>query len=98
MTDHIEEATTWLAGYDELVSREGLTDATILASPLAAMAHATLALAEQQRIANLLAVGQFTWSQPTASGIPTTLSLTLDGAREALLEAQRALGFKDVPR
>lgn len=98
MTDHIAEAAAWMTEYSTIIEGEGLTDATILASPLAAIAHATLALAEQQRIANLLALGQFTWSQPNTDGSPMTLTLTLDAASQALNEAQTLLGVEQVPR
>ena len=41
------------------MEREGDTDVTNTVVALHAQVHATLALAEQQRIANLIALGQF---------------------------------------
>jgi len=60
--DHKKEALAWINGMDEIVGNDGLTDATLIASPLIAQVHATLALVEQtaalvaeQRTANLIA-------------------------------------------
>lgn len=43
-----------------VLASEGITDATIIATAIDALRHATLALVEQQRIANLIALGQAT--------------------------------------
>jgi hypothetical protein len=59
----------------------------------AAQVHATLALVEQQRIANLLAYAQFRWTEPPA-GTETTLSVVFPAAMSALQEAGRALGME----
>jgi len=56
MTDHKAEALAWIRGMDEIIEEEGMTDATLVASPVNAQVHATLYLAEQQRIANLIAL------------------------------------------
>lgn len=52
MTDHYAEARRQLRGLNEYQEAEGLNDFTILSVALEAQVHATLALAEQQRIAN----------------------------------------------
>ncbi len=51
--DHAEKARTELDFVHEWMAEEGQTDATQLASALEAQVHATLALVEQQRIANM---------------------------------------------
>lgn len=56
-TDHAEKARTELDFLHEWMAEEGQTDATQLASVLEAQVHATLALVEQQRVANLIALG-----------------------------------------
>jgi hypothetical protein len=53
--DHAEKARMELDFLHEWMSEEGQTDATQLASVLEAQVHATLALADEQRIANLIA-------------------------------------------
>ena len=40
---------------ESVIAQEGITDATIIATQLDAVRHAILALAEQQRTANLIA-------------------------------------------
>lgn len=46
---------------EDIIAQEGITDATIIATQLDALRHATLALVEQQRIANLIALSQGTF-------------------------------------
>lgn len=54
--DHAAEASKHIDGVHDWQSDEGITDATLIASALIAQAEATLALVEQQRIANLIAL------------------------------------------
>lgn len=54
--DHAEKARTELDFLHEWMAEEGQTDATQLASAIEAQVHATLALVEQQRIANIIAL------------------------------------------
>lgn len=54
--NHAQEAKKHIEWTKEWQEREGSTDATGLATALLAQTHATLELAEQQRIANLIAL------------------------------------------
>lgn len=54
--DHAAEARKLIAWGEEWMGEEGSTDATNLATALHTVTHATLALVEQQRIANLIAL------------------------------------------
>lgn len=56
-TDHIAEARNWLDGAES--ARTSLAETTAFAAT--AQVHATLALVEQQRIANLIALSQGTF-------------------------------------
>ncbi|WP_313276811.1 hypothetical protein [Timonella senegalensis] len=56
--DHID----WVHQWQEI---EGSTDATEIAGAILAQAHATLALAEQQRIANVIAWTTANGTEPT---------------------------------
>lgn len=55
-SEHVKNAQREIDGVHEWQEREGETDATLLASTGIAQAEATLALAEQQSIANLIAL------------------------------------------
>lgn len=55
MTDHAGAARARLGWVEEWQSRESDSDATQIANVLAAQVHATLALADEQRTANLIA-------------------------------------------
>ena len=54
--DHAAEARKRIVCGEEWMEREGGTDVTNTVAALHAQVHATLALAEQQRIANLIAL------------------------------------------
>lgn len=56
--NHAQEAEKHIKWAHEWQEDEGATDATAIATPLLAQVHATLALAEQQRIANLIALAE----------------------------------------
>ena len=73
MTDHYAEARRRLRGLNEYQEAEGLNDFTILSVALEAQVHATLALAEQQRIANVIAL----WQDEDASGTSQEASSAL---------------------
>jgi len=55
MIDYKKEIDNWIGGMEDWVAVEGMTDATMIASPLVAQVIATQALTEQQRVANLIA-------------------------------------------
>lgn len=55
MSDHKADALHRIEGLHDWQGREGETDTSILSVVLEAQVHATLYLAEQQRIANLIA-------------------------------------------
>ena len=57
--DHAAEARKRIVWGEEWMEREGDTDVTNTVVAMHAQVHATLALVEQQRIANLIALGQF---------------------------------------
>lgn len=54
--DHAARALIEYDAAVQVMEAEGVTDGTIVASALLAQVHATLALVEQQRIANLITV------------------------------------------
>ena len=56
MTDHHTEATRLIDALHDWQEREGETDTTMLTVALEAQAQATLELANQQRISNLIAL------------------------------------------
>lgn len=56
MTNHAGSARARLGWVEDWQSREGDSDATQIANVLAAQVHATLALADEQRTANLIAL------------------------------------------
>lgn len=58
MTDHYAEALKHIDWIHEWQSYEGDTPEANLANGLVAQTHATLALVEQQRIANIIALSQ----------------------------------------
>lgn len=86
--DHVAEALVHVDDVHNWQSDEGITEATLIASALIAQAEATLALVEQQRIANLLALAQF--SHETGDG--ARLHTSLVGSHEMRTEAAAALG------
>lgn len=55
MTDHAGAARARLGWVEDWQSREGDSDATQISNALSAQVHATLALADEQRTANLIA-------------------------------------------
>lgn len=58
-SEHVREAQKHIDEIHECQSLEGATDATLLASGFVAVAESNLAIAEQQRVANLIALGQY---------------------------------------
>jgi hypothetical protein len=56
--DHAAEARRNIEGLHDYQSEAGTTEASLLTVAIEAQAHATLALVEQQRIANLIAYWQ----------------------------------------
>ena len=56
--NHKTEALRNIGGLHDYQSEEGMTDASMLTVAIEAQVHATLALVEQQRIANLIALAQ----------------------------------------
>lgn len=53
--DHVSKALRSIEGLHDYQAEEGMTGESMLTVALEAQAHATLALVEQQRIANLIA-------------------------------------------
>lgn len=53
--NHAARAVIERDALNDVLSDEGITDASIVATAILVQVHATLALAEQQRIANLIA-------------------------------------------
>ena len=54
--DHAARARIERDALNDVLADEGITDASIVATAILVQVHATLALAEQQRIANLIAL------------------------------------------
>lgn len=63
MNDRIKKAEDALDAVHDWQADEGITEETMITVALEAQTQATLALAEQQRIANLL---QYAWTWPMA--------------------------------
>lgn len=80
MTDHYAEARRRLRGLNEYQEAEGLNDFTILSVALEAQVHATLALAEQQRIANLIMLAES--GRTTVNGARAALAALYTGSAE----------------
>ena len=91
---HREEALNNIEWAECWQEHEGSTDATGIASALLAQAHATLELAEQQRIANLIALWQ---GSPVGGEFSLECTRTLFGERGHLHpEIAEALGIEDT--
>ena len=78
--DHAAKASQCIAWAHEWQLEEGSTAATENAYALIAQAEATLALGEQQRIANLIALAES--GRTTVNGARAALSGLYDGAVE----------------
>ena len=78
--DHAAKACLCIEWATEWQGREGSTAATENAHALIAQTHATLALVEQQRIANLIALAES--GRTTVNGARAALSGLYDGAVE----------------
>ena len=78
--DHAAEARKRIVWGEEWMEREGDTDVTNTVVALHAQVHATLALAEQQRIANLIALSES--GRTTVNGARAALSALYVGAVE----------------
>jgi hypothetical protein len=90
--DHAKESNKIADDINERwVSEEGATDATLIWTAIDALRHATLAAADQQRIANLLALAQFSYSNDERQKVGTTLK----GAISMRFEAARLLGVEE---
>ena len=64
MSDHVKEARQHIDWAHEQQSEDGQYDFSVRDNALIAQAEATLALAEQQRIANLIAWGTANGTEP----------------------------------
>ncbi|UYL88378.1 hypothetical protein SEA_EVEPICKLES_91 [Arthrobacter phage EvePickles] len=90
---HVAMAKFRQEGVHEWQAEEGSTDATNLAAALDAQTEATLALAYEQRTANLIAL----WSKPQVTmqdinGNPMTHSINTDKVGQLLHEILERLG------
>jgi hypothetical protein len=65
--DHIGKALRNVEGLHDYQSEEGISDESMLTVAIEAQVHATLALAEQQRIANLIAFQRSFPNSPKAT-------------------------------
>lgn len=57
--DHAAEARRNIEGLHDYQSEQGLTDGSLLTVAIEAQVHATLALVEQQRLANVIEVAKW---------------------------------------
>ena len=80
MTDHYTEARRRLRELNEYQEAEGLNDFTILSVALEAQAEATLELANQQRIANVIALAES--GRTTVNGARAALAALYTGSAE----------------
>jgi hypothetical protein len=72
--DHAAEALRNINGLHDYQSEEGMSDASMLTVAIEAQAHATLALVEQQRIANRIALAVAIREDTVLGGSATDLS------------------------
>lgn len=87
MTDHKAEAIARVESLNDWHGEEGMTDATMISTSILAQVHATLYLAEQQRIANLIQIGAFLKDAPSETGMFTTKAV------DAIAQAIKGLGL-----
>lgn len=99
-TDHAAEARGLFRWLEEWQGEEGSTDATNIACALMAQAHATAALVEQQRIANLIALG-YGHASPSGDVVGEARRAlverrpgTTDGRHQLRPDAAAALGIE----
>lgn len=78
MTDHVKLAQESLDAVHDWQEQEGETDATLLATAIEAQAHATLALAEEQRTANLITFFKNAGAPVTVTGAEAQAAITAD--------------------
>ena len=64
--DHAKKARRNIDGLHDYQAEEGMSDESMLTVAIEAQVHATLALVEQQRIANLIAYGQIDFKKSDA--------------------------------
>jgi hypothetical protein len=72
--DHAAQALRNINGLHDYQSEEGMSDASMLTVAIEAQAHATLALVEQQRIANRIALAVGIRKDVLLRGTATELS------------------------
>lgn len=95
--DHAAAARRHVEWAHEWQGDEGSTDATNIATVLLAQTHATLALVEQQRIANLIALTQETFAAHEAREALGTFATAKLGEQIGLRpDIAAALGSKAV--
>jgi hypothetical protein len=85
---HVGNARLRLSGVHEWQCEEGSTDATNIAAALDAQIQATLALAYEQRTANLIAL----WSNPESTIREITWGINEGHLGRLLQEIQQRLG------
>jgi hypothetical protein len=71
--NHVEAAGQLLSSVHDWQAEEGITDSTMLVSVQEAQVRATLELAKQQRIANLIAYASHRLDHTDATGMTTGL-------------------------
>ena len=94
--DHAAEARKRIVWGEEWMEREGDTDVTNTVAALHAQVHATLALAEQQRIANLIALAAMDPDGLGQSAYSALAAMSPDRRRTVLApDIAAALGIGD---
>lgn len=77
--DHATQSIRLAAGCDEIIEAEGATDATLIASMIDAHRRAVLALVEQQRLANLIALLKDTFASHEALEVLSDVATAQSG-------------------
>ena len=98
MSERIDHAARARIEYDatnDVLGDEGITDGTIVASAILVQVHATLALVEQQRIANLIALWSVNDTSFCAAAFDALGSVPADwgGKAELYPHIKEALGI-----
>ncbi len=89
--DHAAEAVKHIEWAHDQQGTDGEFDFTVRDNALIAQAEATLALVEQQRVANLIAYAQFSWTGDD----DMRLFLVQESALECVKQAGESLGLND---
>ena len=94
--NHAARARIERDALNDVLADEGITDASIVATAILVQVHATLALAEQQRIANLIALWSVNDTSYGATAFEALGSMSAEwgGRAELYPHIKEALGIE----